>query len=194
SAKTLDPTCVLFNKTKAAWDAVSLPAQPNDPTCNGGPGNPDFSISLTPSSGNVAVGGDVTTTVGTTTTSGAAQSLTLTASNLPNGVTAQFTPATVQSGNSSSLKLSASSTATAGTYTVTVTGSGATTHTAQYTLTVGGTGPGTCTAPAWNADSVYTNGSVVSHQGHTYRAKWWTQGEVPGTTGQWGVWVDLGPC
>ncbi|MFE2873986.1 carbohydrate-binding protein [Embleya sp. NPDC059259] len=35
---------------------------------------------------------------------------------------------------------------------------------------------------------------MVSYQGHTYRAKWWTQGEVPGTTGQWGVWVDLGAC
>ncbi|MGW9211467.1 M4 family metallopeptidase [Embleya sp. NPDC055664] len=33
SAKALDSTCGLFNKTKAAWNAVSVPAQPGDPTC-----------------------------------------------------------------------------------------------------------------------------------------------------------------
>ncbi|MGC0421878.1 M4 family metallopeptidase [Embleya sp. AB8] len=160
----------------------------------GGPGNPDFSLALNPTSGTVSPGGNVSTTVNTATTSGTAQTVTLAASGLPSGVTAQFTPGTVQSGASSTLKLSASSTATAGTYTVTVTGSGSTTHSAQYTLTVGGGGPGNCTAPAWDENAIYTNGSVVSYQGHTYRAKWWTQGETPGTTGQWGVWVDLGPC
>ncbi|MFI6983411.1 carbohydrate-binding protein, partial [Embleya sp. NPDC050154] len=191
--KTLDPTCALFNKTKAAWDAVSLPAQPNDPTCTSGPSDPDFSMTLNPTSGNAPPGGDVTTTVGTTTTGGTAQTLTLTTSNLPSGVTSEFTPGTIQSGANSSLKFSVSSSATPGTYPVTVTATGTTTHTAQYTLTVGN-GPGGCTAPAWNANTVYTNGNVVSYNGHTYRAKWWTQGEVPGTTGQWGVWVDLGAC
>ncbi|MEU4618350.1 M4 family metallopeptidase [Actinoplanes sp. NPDC023801] len=33
SAKALDSTCGLFNKTKAAWDAVNVPAQTADPTC-----------------------------------------------------------------------------------------------------------------------------------------------------------------
>ncbi|GAA2693957.1 zinc metalloprotease [Actinoplanes palleronii] len=36
SAKALDSTCALFNSTKAAWDAVSVPAQTADPTCTGG--------------------------------------------------------------------------------------------------------------------------------------------------------------
>jgi zinc metalloprotease ZmpA len=36
AAKNLDATCGLFNKTKAAWDAVSVPAQAGDPTCTGG--------------------------------------------------------------------------------------------------------------------------------------------------------------
>jgi Zn-dependent metalloprotease len=35
SAKALDSTCGLFNKVKAAWDAVSVPAQSADPTCGG---------------------------------------------------------------------------------------------------------------------------------------------------------------
>ncbi|MYW12277.1 hypothetical protein GT034_28605, partial [Streptomyces sp. SID2563] len=30
--------------------------------------------------------------------------------------------------------------------------------------------------------------------GHTWRAKWWVQGDKPGTTGEWGVWEDLGAC
>lgn len=37
-------------------------------------------------------------------------------------------------------------------------------------------------------------GQIVSHNGRQWRAKWWTQGEEPGTTGPWGVWEDLGPC
>ncbi|MFE3198041.1 M4 family metallopeptidase [Embleya sp. NPDC059237] len=296
AAKSLDPTCALFNKTKAAWDAVSLPAQTGDPTCVGnpddfslslnptsgsvqpggdvttsvatattggnaqqltlttgtlpsgvtavftpgtvqsgnssslkftasagaaqgtfpitvtatgtatthsaqyqltvgsGPGNPDFSLSLNPTQGTVTPGGDVTTSLTTATISGTPQQLTLATGTLPTGVTAVFTPGTVQSGASSSLKLSASSTATPGTYTVTVTATGtSTTHSVDYRLTVG-TGPGNCSAPPWDANTVYVGGNTVSYQGHTYRAKWWTQGETPGTTGQWGVWLDLGPC
>lgn len=52
----------------------------------------------------------------------------------------------------------------------------------------------TCTDPAWQASTVYVNGDRVSHNGHAWRAKWWTLGEVPGTTGEWGVWEDLGAC
>ena len=34
----------------------------------------------------------------------------------------------------------------------------------------------------------------MTHAGHAWRAKWWTQNERPGTTGEWGVWVDEGTC
>ncbi|GAA4594640.1 Zn-dependent metalloprotease [Actinoplanes octamycinicus] len=40
AAKALDSTCGLFNTTKAAWDAVSVPAQSADPTCTGGTTSP----------------------------------------------------------------------------------------------------------------------------------------------------------
>ncbi|WP_410589566.1 family 20 glycosylhydrolase [Amycolatopsis sp. lyj-23] len=60
--------------------------------------------------------------------------------------------------------------------------------------TGGTTNPGTCTDPEWSATQVYTGGNVVSHNGHKWTAKWWTQGEEPGTTGQWGVWTDNGTC
>lgn len=44
----------------------------------------------------------------------------------------------------------------------------------------------------WDASKVYVAGDIVSYNGHNYKAKWWTQGENPSTTGQWGVWEDLG--
>nr|WP_269466126.1 family 20 glycosylhydrolase [Lentzea guizhouensis] len=54
--------------------------------------------------------------------------------------------------------------------------------------------PGPCTQPAWERSKAYGGASVVSHNGHKWTAKWWTQGEEPGTTGQWGVWRDDGVC
>ncbi|MBM6403948.1 M4 family metallopeptidase [Phycicoccus sp. CSK15P-2] len=33
AAKNLDPSCRAFTSVRAAWDAVDVPAQPNDPTC-----------------------------------------------------------------------------------------------------------------------------------------------------------------
>ncbi|MDT9692319.1 glycosyl hydrolase family 18 protein [Streptomyces sp. P9(2023)] len=53
---------------------------------------------------------------------------------------------------------------------------------------------GTCTAPAYVAGTVYNSGNEVSHKGHKWKAQWWTQNEEPGTTGEWGVWKDLGAC
>ncbi|MFD3554213.1 M28 family peptidase [Streptomyces goshikiensis] len=141
SAKSLDPTtCNLFNKTKAAWDAISVPAQSGDPTCTPSGQNDDFSMALNPASGTVQQGASVTTTVATSTTTGSAQQVTLTATGLPAGVTASFSPATVQSGQSSTLTLSASSSAAPGPSTVTVKGQGPSlAHTVDYALSVGGT-------------------------------------------------------
>lgn len=51
-----------------------------------------------------------------------------------------------------------------------------------------------CAEPAWNASTVYVGGDRVSHNGNAWRAKWWTLGEEPGTTGQWGVWEEAGAC
>ncbi|MFJ6054153.1 M28 family peptidase [Streptomyces sp. NPDC092307] len=143
AAKSLDATCDLFNKTKAAWDGISVPAQSADPTCTPSGQNNDFSMSLSPSSGTVQQGGSVTTTVGTTITTGNAQSVTLTASGLPAGVSATFNPASVQSGQSSTLTLTATANAAPGASTVVVKGQGASlSHTVDYALNVGGTQPG----------------------------------------------------
>ncbi|MFI2362008.1 glycoside hydrolase family 19 protein [Promicromonospora sp. NPDC019610] len=51
-----------------------------------------------------------------------------------------------------------------------------------------------CSAPAWSAGAVYVGGNLVTHAGASWRAKWWTQGETPGTTGEWGVWERVGTC
>lgn len=54
--------------------------------------------------------------------------------------------------------------------------------------------PGDCDSPAWSANDVYTAGDTVVHDGQLWRAKWWTQSEEPGTTGEWGVWENIGSC
>lgn len=40
----------------------------------------------------------------------------------------------------------------------------------------------------WLADKVYVQGDIVTFAGRSWTAQWWTQGEQPGTTGEWGVW------
>jgi chitodextrinase len=61
------------------------------------------------------------------------------------------------------------------------------------TTTTTTTPPGTCSA-AWDRTKVYVATNVVSHNGRKWTAQWWTQGEEPGTTGEWGVWRDGGAC
>ncbi|WP_326696477.1 glycosyl hydrolase family 18 protein [Streptomyces sp. NBC_01754] len=55
-------------------------------------------------------------------------------------------------------------------------------------------GGGTCAPAAWSATTEYGTGATVSHDSRTWKAKWWTKGETPGSTGEWGVWEDLGAC
>ncbi|MFC7886722.1 M20/M25/M40 family metallo-hydrolase [Streptomyces sp. NPDC057376] len=143
AAKNLDTSCGLFNATKAAWNAVDVPAQSGDPACTAQ--QTDFSLALSPATGDVDAGSSVEATVRTTTVSGSAQQVTLTASGAPQGVSVGFSPSTVTSGDSSTMRISASAGTAAGTYSITVKGTaGSKSHTAQYTLTVGGgTDPGT---------------------------------------------------
>ncbi|HEU4325017.1 MAG TPA: carbohydrate-binding protein [Roseiflexaceae bacterium] len=50
-----------------------------------------------------------------------------------------------------------------------------------------------CTAPLWSASTAYGGNSLVTYNGHTWRARWWTQGDVPGANSQ-NVWEDQGAC
>jgi subtilase family serine protease len=97
---------------------------------------PDFGLSASPATVTVSAGGPSgTTTVGVAALGGFSDSVSLSASGLPTGVTASFgtNPAT----SSSVLTLTASSAAGSGTSTVTITGkSGSLTHTTTISLTV----------------------------------------------------------
>ena len=46
------------------------------------------------------------------------------------------------------------------------------------------------TYPTWNAFTVYNTGDIVSYGGRLWIAQWWTQGQTPGTTGEYGVWRE----
>jgi uncharacterized membrane protein len=95
-----------------------------------------FTLSATPASLTVTQGTSGTVTIGVARTGTFTGAVALTASGLPSGVTAVFSPASA-TGASSTLTLTASSTATAGAATITVTGtSGTLTRTGTVALTV----------------------------------------------------------
>jgi hypothetical protein len=97
----------------------------------------DFFIATSPASGTVTAGGSTSTTVSTAVTSGSAQSVTLSASGLPAGASASFSPSTVTAGGSSTLTVSTGTATPAGTFPITITGTGtAAAHTTTFTLTV----------------------------------------------------------
>jgi Carbohydrate binding domain/Glycosyl hydrolases family 18 len=112
-------------------------------TSGGGTTTNDFSISLSPASGSVSAGGSTTATVHTAVTSGSAQTVSLSASGAPSGVSVSFNPSSVTADNSSTMTISTSSSVAAGTYPITVTGSAASgSHSTGYSLTVGSGGSG----------------------------------------------------
>ncbi|WP_331345339.1 glycosyl hydrolase family 18 protein [Cellvibrio sp. UBA7661] len=47
---------------------------------------------------------------------------------------------------------------------------------------------------AWNSTAVYTQGNTASHNGAVYQAQWWTQGDNPANSGDWGVWRKVSNC
>src|SRR6266478_2353231 len=101
---------------------------------------PNFSLSRSPSSVTIVQGGSAgTSTITITPSNGFSGSVSLSATGMPNGVTAAFgtNPAT----SSSTLTLTANGTATTGTATVTITGtSGSLSHTTTVSLTVNAAG------------------------------------------------------
>ena len=112
-------------------------------------GTAGFSLGASPSSVSIAQGTSGTSTITVTPQNGFNGSVTLSASGLPSGVTATFTPNPATT--TSTLTLTASATAATGTSTVTITGtSGSLTATTSVSLTVtsGGGGPTVTVTPA----------------------------------------------
>jgi hypothetical protein len=97
---------------------------------------PDFSLSASPTSQTIPVGAKTTYTINITRTGGFTGSVTLSASGVPTGATASFSP-NPTTGTSSTLTVATSSSTPAATYTITVTGtSGTLSHKTTVTLTV----------------------------------------------------------
>ncbi len=103
-------------------------------------GAPKSDFSLTPSAASLSVaeGASAKDTITVGDTSGASETVTLSASGAPSGVTVGFSPSSVGSGGASTMNVTATtSRARVGTYRITVTGRGATgSHTTTVTLTV----------------------------------------------------------
>ncbi|GAB3147378.1 hypothetical protein GCM10027258_40670 [Amycolatopsis stemonae] len=137
SAGTGYDLCTGWGSMQGDTLADSLIGDATPPAAN------DFSVAANPASVSVDPGKSVTSTIATTVTKGSAQTVALSASGLPAGVTATFDPASVTAGQSATLTLTASSSAAPGQATVTVTGKGSdATHTATVSLTVNGSGTG----------------------------------------------------
>jgi kumamolisin len=146
----------------------------------------DFSISASPTTLSVAQGASGNATISTAVTSGAAQTVSLSASGLPSGAGASFTPTSVTASGSSALTITTASTTPAGSYTVTITGTGTSaTHSTTVTLTVTSTGgtpvqvignPGfeTGSASPWSLTAGVLNNSSAE----------------PPHSGSWDAWLD----
>ncbi|MFG2818418.1 glycosyl hydrolase family 18 protein [Kitasatospora sp. NPDC048365] len=125
---------------QGTWDFTHIFA----PFTNGTPATNDFSLALNPAAGSVAPGGSASSTLSTAVVSGTAQTVNLSVSGAPAGVTAALSASTVTAGASAGLNVTTTASATPGSYPLTVTGTSASgSHSAVYTLTV--TGGGTST-------------------------------------------------
>jgi alpha-tubulin suppressor-like RCC1 family protein len=145
---------------------------------------PGFSISLGQQSGTITAGGSVSTPVSLSPVNGFIASATLTASGLPSGVTASFSPARVSAGGSATLTLATAPDTVSGTYPVTVTATDASgaTRTATYQLTITTAVPFTLTAALDDSDPV-GDGIPVRVQVQVTPKSWYAGSAVLSVTG-----------
>ncbi|WP_433796164.1 M4 family metallopeptidase [Actinoplanes sp. CA-252034] len=123
-----------YKAVQAAWTAVNVAG--NDLEC---PVANDFSVAVDPTALTLDPGASATVTVTTASVDGEAQTIDLTATGVPAGVTATFSSPSVTAGETSTLTLTAGEDADSGQYTVVVTGtSPATVRRANVALTVNG--------------------------------------------------------
>lgn len=121
--------------------------------------SPSFTLGASPSSLSIAQGANATSTITVTPKDGFSGSVTFSATGLPSGVTAAFSP--TSSTTSSTLTLTAGSTAATGSTTVTVTGtSGSLTATTTISLTITGTGGANFTLSASPTTLTVNKGAV----------------------------------
>jgi PGF-pre-PGF domain-containing protein len=99
---------------------------------------PDFSITVSPTSGEIGQGENTTATVTLTSLAGYNYTVSLTASGQPSGVVIEFDPESGVPTFESVMVITAAENAPAGTYAITITGTGADgkTRSTTYTLTI----------------------------------------------------------
>ncbi|WP_242454272.1 M4 family metallopeptidase [Bailinhaonella thermotolerans] len=154
-------SCAEFEATRAAWNAVSVPAASGEPTtCQGG--GDTFDMTINPASASITPGQSATSTITTRTTGGNAQTVTFRVSGLPAGATATFNPPSVTSGGTSTMTIATSATTPEGSHQVTITGDGtAQDKTAVFTLNVGTTG-GPVFSDDFETDKGWTAGGTAT--------------------------------
>jgi kumamolisin len=120
-----------------------------------------FSLSASPSSVSVLRGNTATSSISVNITGGYSSAVTFSASGLPAGVTASFSPTSLSGNGSSTLTFTASSSATIGASSVTVTGTGTdgTVQTTTISLTVTGTVAGFSIGASPTSINIARNGS-----------------------------------
>jgi uncharacterized membrane protein len=157
---------------------------------------PDFVVSASPTSVSIGQGASGTSTISTTISGGFNSALSLSASGLPSGVAAAFSPTSIAApgSGSSTLTLTAGSTATTGTSNLTVTATGGgVTHTTVVSLTVTASGGGGTTQLLGNTG--FENGAAnpspwtVSTSASTNRIINSTSTEPP-HSGAFDAWLD----
>jgi regulation of enolase protein 1 (concanavalin A-like superfamily) len=130
---------------------------------------PDFSLTATPSSQTVTVGGSTSHTATVTALNGFSGTVTLSVSGLPTGATASFNPSSVVDSGGSTLSVSTLGSTPPGTYILTITGtSGSLTHSTTASFVISGVpagwtdldigSPGMAGSASYNAGTFTVNG------------------------------------
>ncbi|UQU62053.1 M4 family metallopeptidase [Couchioplanes caeruleus] len=120
-----------YKTVQAAWTAVNVAGGDYCPTGD------DFSLATSPATATIDRGETVTTTLASTVTNGTAETIALTATGVPPGVTVSFSPAEITAGESATVTVSTPDGLGTGSYPITLTGtSPSVAHSTQLTLTV----------------------------------------------------------
>ena len=160
---------------------------------------PDFRISVSPSTQNVAAGGRVTYQVSLTSLNGFSAGVTMSVSGLPTGASGSFSPNPVTAGAATTLTAATSTSTPQGQYPITITGTGgALSHSTQAALFVGPSGAAWAISPVGSTGA--SNNSLHVGPGRNDGVYRVYVGTV--TTGrvqefswngaQWGAPVDIG--